>query len=62
MAEHLRSGALEPVLPQFPPEPVTLAVLYPHRTLVASKVRAFSDFVIERMRRVVATALERLEV
>ena len=62
VAEHLRSGALEPVLRHCPPEPVTLAVLYPHRTLVPSKVRAFSDFVIERMRRVVATAVEGLEV
>ena len=41
---------------------MTLAVLYPHRTLVPSKVRAFSDFVIERMRRVVAAAVEGLEV
>lgn len=58
VAEHLRSGALEPVLPDFPPEPVTLAVLYPHRTLVPAKVRAFADFVIERARPLIARAEE----
>ena len=29
VAEHLRGGRLVPVLPDFPPEPVTLAVVYP---------------------------------
>ena len=60
VAEHLRAGRLVPVLPAFPPEPVTLAVLYPHRKLLPAKVKAFADFVIERMRRVVATALDQV--
>ena len=31
VAEHLRYGRLSRVLPAFPPEPATLAVVYPHR-------------------------------
>ena len=50
VAEALRSGALVPVLPDFPPVPVTLAVLYPHRNLLPAKVRAFTDFFVERAR------------
>ncbi|WP_029010255.1 LysR family transcriptional regulator [Azospirillum halopraeferens] len=50
VAEHLRSGALEPVLPATPPEPVSLAVLYPHRNLLPAKVRVFADFLVDRTR------------
>ncbi|MGQ9365059.1 LysR family transcriptional regulator [Azospirillum sp. ST 5-10] len=50
VAEHLRSGALQVVLPDHPPEPVALAVLYPHRNLLPAKVRAFAEFVVERTR------------
>jgi DNA-binding transcriptional LysR family regulator len=46
-AEHLRAGRLRPVLLDFPPEPATLAVLYPHRQLVPARVKAFADFMIE---------------
>jgi DNA-binding transcriptional LysR family regulator len=28
---------------------VTLAILYPHRRLLPAKVRAFADFLIERV-------------
>ena len=54
VAGHLRSGALEPVLPATPPEPVTLAVLYPHRNLLPAKVRVFADFLVERTRTALA--------
>jgi DNA-binding transcriptional LysR family regulator len=44
---HLRAGRLEAVLPDFPPEPAVLAVLYPHRRLLPAKVKAFADFMVE---------------
>ena len=47
VAHHLRAGRLEVVLPNFPPEPAVLAVLYPHRRLLPAKVKAFADFVVE---------------
>jgi DNA-binding transcriptional LysR family regulator len=50
VAEHLASGALVPVLPDCPPEPVTLAVLYPHRALVPAKVRAFADHMVPKIK------------
>jgi DNA-binding transcriptional LysR family regulator len=57
VAAHLRSGALRPLLLDCPPDPVTLAVLYPHNQLVPAKVRVFADFVIERARAVLAEEL-----
>ena len=51
VADHLRTGALIPVLPDCPPTPVTLAVLYPHRRLLAPKVKAFAEFVLEHVPR-----------
>lgn len=48
VAGHLRSGALHPVLLQTPPEPVSLAILYPHRRLLAPKIKAFADFMQDR--------------
>jgi DNA-binding transcriptional LysR family regulator len=54
IAEHLRSGALAPVMPDMPPDPVTLAVLYPHRRLLAPKVKVFADFISEALARALA--------
>lgn len=48
VADHLKAGRLTPVLPGFPPEPVTLAVLYPHRRLLPARVKAFADFAVTR--------------
>jgi DNA-binding transcriptional LysR family regulator len=56
VAAELAAGRLVPVLPDFSPEPATLAVLYPHRTHLPSKVRAFSDFVVPRLRAAVESA------
>ncbi|MDJ1157062.1 LysR family transcriptional regulator [Chelatococcus sp. SYSU_G07232] len=53
IAEHLRGGALKVVLREFEPEPVVLAVLYPHRSFLPAKVRAFSDFLVEHTRPIV---------
>lgn len=50
VGEHLASGALRVVLPRFPPEPVSLAMLYPHRSLLPAKIRAFIDFFAENVR------------
>jgi Transcriptional regulator len=50
VAELLRGGALRVVLPHCPPEPVTLAVLYPHRNLLPAKIRAFIDFFVDTAR------------
>lgn len=56
IADYLRDGRLVPVLADFPPEPATLAVLYPHRELLPAKVRAFADFVAPRLRAAIGTA------
>ncbi|MEI9892164.1 MAG: LysR family transcriptional regulator [Caulobacteraceae bacterium] len=50
VAEHLRTGRLQVVLPNHPPEPVSLVMLYPHRHLLPAKVRVFADFLIEKSR------------
>ena len=61
IAPHLKSGALRRVLPDFPPVPVTLGVLYPYRANVPTKVRAFADMLIPEMRAHVAENLSKLE-
>ncbi len=48
VAEHLRTGALEEVLPEQPPEAVKLVMLYPHRQLMAAKVKAFIDHMMRQ--------------
>ena len=48
VADHLAKGELVPVLNEFPPEPLSLYLLYPHRHLLPAKVKVFSDFVAER--------------
>ena len=50
VAEHLDRGELVPVLPEFPPEALSLYLLYPHRHLLPTKVKVFSDFMVDRMR------------
>ena len=48
VAEQLRKGELQVVLPDYPPEPLSLVLVYPHRHLLPAKVRAFADFLIEK--------------
>jgi DNA-binding transcriptional LysR family regulator len=48
VAEHLKDGRLVPVLPDCPPESVTLSVLYPHRRLLPARVKAFADFAVTK--------------
>lgn len=50
VAHHLKSGALEPVLRDTPPVPVTLAVMHAYARLVPGKVRAFADLAVEDVR------------
>ncbi|RUO53511.1 LysR family transcriptional regulator [Pseudidiomarina homiensis] len=44
-ADALRSGRLQTVLSEFEPEPIALYAIFAHRQLLASKVRAFLDFI-----------------
>lgn len=60
VADHLRSGALVPILLDYPPESATLAFLYPHRRLLAPKVKVFADYMIEICRREITSALDGL--
>jgi DNA-binding transcriptional LysR family regulator len=46
VAEHLKSGALERVLPEHPPVPATLAVLHAYKRMAPAKVKAFADAVV----------------
>jgi DNA-binding transcriptional LysR family regulator len=57
VAAHLRAGRLVSVLPAFPPEPVVLAVVYPHRRLLPAKVKLFADFMLEEGARAIAEAV-----
>ncbi len=62
VADHLRAGRLTPILTNFPPVPLTLGVLYPHRRLLPAKVRAFADFMVERVAPMMAEATNGLEL
>jgi len=50
IAEHLASGALVPVLEEFPPVPVSLALLHAYKRQVPPKVRLFADAVVDDVR------------
>ena len=51
--EHLKSGALVPVLEEFPPIPVQLAAIYPHKNFQDPKVKLLIEFVAERCVRMI---------
>jgi DNA-binding transcriptional LysR family regulator len=61
VAPHLASGALVPVLPEHPPEPLTLGVLYPSRQLVPAKIRVFSEFLVDEARAYVEAETKKAE-
>jgi DNA-binding transcriptional LysR family regulator len=46
--EDLRSGRVEALLREFEPDPVAIHAVYPHTRHLASKVRAFVDFMAKR--------------
>ncbi|MDZ5650498.1 LysR family transcriptional regulator [Nitrospirillum sp. BR 11828] len=56
VAEEVKSGALEIVMPDHPPEPVQLAIVYPHRALLPAKVQSLSDFLVPRVRGLLAAS------
>lgn len=61
VASQLRQGSLVRVLPDNPPLPVTLALVYPHRRLLAANVKDFSDLVFERARIYIDEQMARAE-
>ncbi len=62
IAAHLKTGRLKPILLDFPPEPLTLAVIYPHRQFLSARVRAFADFMIEHGAKAISSCLDGLEL
>ncbi|MDH3661915.1 MAG: LysR family transcriptional regulator [Alphaproteobacteria bacterium] len=62
IASHLRTGELQPILLDFPPEPLTLAVIYPHRRFLSARVRAFADFMVDEGAKAIAARLDGLEL
>jgi DNA-binding transcriptional LysR family regulator len=62
VADHVRSGALVPILPNHRPEPATLAILYPHREHLPAKVRSFVDFAVEHCRTALAKETDGLDL
>lgn len=62
VADQLRDGRLRPLLTDFPPEDVSLSVLYPHRRLLPARVKAFSDFAVTRFAAAIEERLAGLEL
>lgn len=62
IASHLRTGRLEPILLDFPPDPLTLAVIYPHRQFLPARVRVFTEFMIEHGAKAIKSCLSGLEL
>jgi DNA-binding transcriptional LysR family regulator len=56
IVDELASGALRPVLPTFPPMPVSLAVVYPHKRLLSSRVKLLADFLVQEIAPTIAKA------
>jgi DNA-binding transcriptional LysR family regulator len=46
--DQLKNGSLERVLAEYEPEPISVYAVYPHRRHLATRVRAFVDFLSER--------------
>jgi DNA-binding transcriptional LysR family regulator len=61
VAEHIRSGALETVLPDYPPVPATLAVMHAYQRLAPPKVRDFADMMVAEGRAHIKEALAGLK-
>ena len=62
VAEHLRAGALVPLLLDNPPEAAALSILYPHRRLLPAKVKAFADFAVPRFAQAIKQRLDGLSL
>ncbi|WP_193164743.1 LysR family transcriptional regulator [Microbulbifer hainanensis] len=44
VGEAIKQGKLKVILPEYEPEPMALYAVYPHRKLLATKLRSFIDF------------------
>lgn len=51
--QQLKSGTLVPVLEDFPPTPVQLAAVYPHKNFQDPKVKLLIEFMAERLQRMI---------
>jgi DNA-binding transcriptional LysR family regulator len=51
VAAGLKSGKLECVLKELELEPLPVQVIYPHSRLLSTKIRAFVDVCVDRLRR-----------
>jgi DNA-binding transcriptional LysR family regulator len=58
VADLIGSGALVEVLPAYPPEPASLAIVYPHRRFLPAKVKAFADFMVAEIGPALAAVTE----
>jgi DNA-binding transcriptional LysR family regulator len=47
-ADLIASGALVPLLPDYPAQQLEINALYPHRRHLSCKVRAFIDMLVDR--------------
>jgi DNA-binding transcriptional LysR family regulator len=62
VGEDLRAGRLVRVLPDFPPVPTTLSVVYPHKRLLPARVKLFADFLVREVTPMIATAHEEFDL
>jgi DNA-binding transcriptional LysR family regulator len=49
LREHLESGRLVQILPQYPPEPMPVSIVYAHRRNLPRRVQVFMDWVAETL-------------
>ena len=47
VADDLRAGRLVEVLPDYPPEPMPVSVLYPQNRQLSARVRVFVDWICD---------------
>jgi DNA-binding transcriptional LysR family regulator len=57
VADHIAAGRLVEILPEAPPLPVTLGLLYPTRRMLAPRAKIFIDLAVEELRRHLASRL-----
>jgi len=50
LREHLESGRLVEILPQYPPEPMPVSIIYAHRRSLPRRVQVFMDWITETMK------------
>lgn len=61
VAEHIAAGRLVEVLPEAPPQPVTLGLLYPTKRMLAPRAKTFIDLSVEQLRAHVTAKLALLK-